>query len=102
MTPAISLTHLTRRYRDQLALDDVSIDIEGPSITGLLGPNGAGKTTLMRIITAQEFATAGQVQVLGVSPIEKDAVLRRIVFVREDQAFPDLDRKSTRLNSSHL
>jgi ABC-2 type transport system ATP-binding protein len=89
MTPAISLTHLTRRYRDQLALDDVSIDIEGPSITGLLGPNGAGKTTLMRIITAQEFATAGQVQVLGVSPIEKDAVLRRIVFVREDQAFPD-------------
>ena len=48
MTPTISLTGLTRRYRDQLVLDDVTFDIEGPSITGLLGRNGAGKSTLMR------------------------------------------------------
>ena len=53
MTPTISVTGLTRRYRDQLALDDVTVDIDGPSITGLLGRNGAGKTTLMRIIAAR-------------------------------------------------
>jgi ABC-2 type transport system ATP-binding protein len=89
MTPTISVTGLTRRYRDQLALDDVTVDIEGPSITGLLGRNGAGKSTLMRIIANQEFATGGTVTVFGASPFENDAVLRRMVFVREDQSFPD-------------
>jgi ABC-2 type transport system ATP-binding protein len=90
MTPTISVAGLTRRYRGHVALNDVTVDIEGPSITGLLGRNGVGKTTLMRIIAAQEFATAGRVRVLGDSPVENDAILRRMVFVREDQAFPDL------------
>jgi ABC-2 type transport system ATP-binding protein len=90
MTPTISVAGLTRRYRDQVALDDVTVDIEGPSITGLLGRNGMGKTTLMRIIAAQEFPTAGRLRVLGASPVENDAILRRMVFVREDQVFPDL------------
>jgi ABC-2 type transport system ATP-binding protein len=89
MTPAISVTSLTRRYRDQVALDDVTVQIEGPTITGLLGRNGAGKTTLLRILDAQELPSAGTVQVLGANPIENDAVLRRIVLVREDQQFPD-------------
>jgi ABC-2 type transport system ATP-binding protein len=89
MTPAIAVTGLTRRYRGQLALDDVTLTIEGPSITGLLGRNGAGKSTLMRIITAQEFASAGTVRVLGESPVENNDVLRRMVFVREDQDYPD-------------
>jgi ABC-2 type transport system ATP-binding protein len=89
MTPTITAAGLSRRYRGQLALDDVTIDIEGPSITGLLGRNGAGKSTLMRIIAAQEFPSAGRVQVFGSNPLENDAVLRRIVLVREDQAFPD-------------
>ena len=89
MTPAISVAGLTRRYRGQLALDDVSFDIEPGSITGLLGRNGAGKTTLMRIVAGQEFASAGTVAVLGASPVENEAVLRRMVFVREDQCYPD-------------
>jgi ABC-2 type transport system ATP-binding protein len=56
----------------------------------LLGRNGAGKTTLMRIISGQEFASAGSVRVLGSNPVENDRVLRRMAFVREDQAYPDL------------
>jgi ABC-2 type transport system ATP-binding protein len=89
MTPTISVMGLTRRYRDQLALDDVTLDVEGPSITGLLGRNGAGKTTLLRILASQEFATTGTVRVFGAPPVENDAILRRMVLVREDQAFPD-------------
>ena len=88
MTPAISLTGLSRRYRDQLALDDVNLQIDGPSITGVLGRNGAGKTTLLRIIAAQEFASSGRVAVLGADPVENETILSRIAFVREDQAFP--------------
>ena len=89
MTPAISITGLTRRFRDQFALDDVSLDLEAGSITGLLGRNGAGKTTLLRILAGQEFPSTGSVQVLGAGPAENEAVLRRTVFVREDQTYPD-------------
>jgi ABC-2 type transport system ATP-binding protein len=90
MTPAISVASLTRRYHDQVALDDVSVEIETGSITGLLGRNGAGKTTLLRILAGQEFPSSGNVSVLGAPPAENEHVLRRMVFVREDQAYPDI------------
>jgi len=90
MTPTISTSALSRRYHGQVALDNVSLSVEPGTVTGLLGRNGAGKTTLMRIITGQEFATSGTVQVFGQPPAENDAVLRRLVFVREEQAYPDL------------
>jgi ABC-2 type transport system ATP-binding protein len=89
MTRAIAVRGLTRRYGGQATLDQVNLDIELGSITGLLGRNGAGKTTLMRIIAGQEFASDGTVEVLGASPVENDRILRRIVFVREDQTYPD-------------
>lgn len=89
MTPTISVTGLTRKYRDQTALDGITVDVEHGSITGLLGHNGSGKSTFMRIVTAQEFATSGTVRVFGEDPVENDDVLRRMVFVREDQLFPD-------------
>jgi ABC-2 type transport system ATP-binding protein len=89
MTPAISVAGLTRRYRDQVALDDVSFEVAAGSITGLLGRNGAGKTTLLRILAGQEFPSSGSISVLGAPPAENEQVLRRMVFVREDQAYPD-------------
>jgi ABC-2 type transport system ATP-binding protein len=89
MTPTISVTDLSRRYRGHTALSDVSFTIEPGTVTGLLGRNGAGKTTLLRIITGLEFPTAGEVKVFGAVPAENDAVLRRMVLVREEQAYPD-------------
>ena len=89
MTPTISATALGRRYRDQVALDDVSLTVEPGTITGLLGRNGAGKTTLMRIITGLEFPTSGEIRAFGQAPAENDPVLRRMVFIREEQAYPD-------------
>ena len=44
MTPAISATALGRRYRDQVALDNVSLTVDPGTVTGLLGRNGTGKT----------------------------------------------------------
>jgi ABC-2 type transport system ATP-binding protein len=90
MTPAICLAGLSRRYRGQLALDQVSFDIEPGSITGLLGRNGAGKTTLLRVLAGHEFASAGTVTVLGACPVEHEKVLRQMIFIREDQSYPDL------------
>ena len=69
MTPAICVAGLSRRYRGQLALGNVSFHIEPGSITGLLGRNGAGKTTLLRIVAGHEFPSAGSVTVLGANPV---------------------------------
>jgi ABC-2 type transport system ATP-binding protein len=80
---------LSRRYRGQLALDQVNFDIEPGSVTGLLGRNGAGKTTLLRVLAGQEFPSSGRVAVLGGSPVDSEKVLHRMVFVREDQRYPD-------------
>jgi ABC-2 type transport system ATP-binding protein len=90
VTPAISVAGLTRRYRGELALNNITLDLEPESITGLLGRNGAGKTTLLRILAGHEFASAGAVTVLGASPVENETVLRQMVFVHEDQSYPDL------------
>jgi len=90
MTPTISATELGHRYRGQAALEDVSLTVEPGTVTGLLGRNGAGKTTLMRIVAGLEFPTSGAIDVFGQAPAENEAVLRRMVFVREDQAYPDL------------
>ena len=90
MTPAISVTGLTRRYPDDTALHDINIAISGGTITGLLGRNGAGKTTLLRILAGQEFPSSGSVRVLGAPPAENEDVLRRLMFVREDQVYPDI------------
>jgi ABC-2 type transport system ATP-binding protein len=89
MTPAISVSGLTRRYPDHVALKDVSLTLGARTITGLLGRNGAGKTTLLRILAGQEFPSSGSVQVLGAAPAENENVLRRLVLVREDQVYPD-------------
>ena len=89
MTAVIEVKNLTKRYRDTLAVDDVSFSIEKDKIYGLLGRNGAGKTTVMSILTAQNFATSGEVRVLGESPYENARVLSRMCFVRESQKYPD-------------
>ncbi|MEV5746701.1 ABC transporter ATP-binding protein [Actinoallomurus sp. NPDC052308] len=90
MTPAISVAGVTRHYRGHQALTDVTFEIDTPCIAGLLGRNGAGKTTLLRILAGQEFTTSGRVHVFGAGPLENDAVLRRMILVREDQTYPDL------------
>ncbi|GAB3150258.1 ABC transporter ATP-binding protein [Microbacterium neimengense] len=89
MTAVIEVSALTKRYRDTVAIDDVSFRIEKDAIYGLLGRNGAGKTTIMSILTAQNFATSGQVRVFGEDPYENAHVLSRVCFVRESQRYPD-------------
>ena len=89
LNPVIEVQNLTKRYRDTLAVDDVSFTIEKDVIYGLLGRNGAGKTTVMSMLTAQNFATSGQIRVFGEHPYENARVLQRMCFVRESQKYPD-------------
>ena len=48
----ISVKGISRSYKKQTVLKDVSLEVERGHICGLIGPNGAGKTTLMKILAA--------------------------------------------------
>ena len=68
----IEVNHLTKKYGDRFALNDLTFTVEDGKIYGLLGPNGAGKTTCMNIMTGYIAATEGQVKINGFD-IVKDA-----------------------------
>ena len=89
MTTVVEVKNLTKRYRTTTAVDNVSFSLEKDTIYGLLGRNGAGKTTVMSILTAQNFATSGEVRIFGEAPYENARVLSRMCFVRESQRYPD-------------
>ena len=57
----VEIQHITKRFSDFAALDDVSVSVPQGSVFGLLGPNGAGKTTLIRIIMRITFPDQGQI-----------------------------------------
>ncbi len=57
--------HLTKRYGDKTAVDDVSFTVTPGRVTGFLGPNGAGKSTTMRMIVGLDRPTGGSVTVDG-------------------------------------
>jgi sulfate transport system ATP-binding protein len=62
---AIEARNVTKRFGDFAALDDVSIDVAGGSLTALLGPSGSGKSTLLRVIAGLEIPDAGTVLISG-------------------------------------
>jgi ABC-2 type transport system ATP-binding protein len=88
MSTVVEVRQLTKSYGRVTAVDQVSFSIEADKIYGLLGRNGAGKTTIMRILTAQEFATGGDVRVFGEAPYENSRVLSQICFVKDSQKYP--------------
>jgi ABC-2 type transport system ATP-binding protein len=62
---AIEVDHLTKRFGDLVAVNEVSFTVDEREIFGLLGPNGAGKTTLIRMMTTLTPATSGAARVAG-------------------------------------
>lgn len=63
----IELAHVTKRFGDVLALDDVTLDLPSGSRVGLVGPNGSGKSTLTRALMGM-LAVEGTVRIGGASP----------------------------------
>ncbi len=69
--PFIETFHLTKRYGDKLAVDDVTLQVCSGEIFGFLGPNGAGKTTAIKMIVGLLRPTAGSVQIAGYDVVQK-------------------------------
>jgi ABC-2 type transport system ATP-binding protein len=61
----IEARQLTKRYRDKLAVDELSFTIRPGVVTGFLGPNGSGKSTTMRMVMGLDAPNAGDVTVNG-------------------------------------
>jgi ABC-2 type transport system ATP-binding protein len=61
----IEIEHLTKKYGDFTAVDDISLSVSPGEIYGFLGPNGAGKTTTIRILAGLSLPTSGVVRIAG-------------------------------------
>lgn len=67
-TPIIQLDKLTKKYEEQLAVNNLSLSIHKGEIFGLLGPNGAGKTTTILMMLGLSEPTSGKITVCGINP----------------------------------
>jgi ABC-2 type transport system ATP-binding protein len=79
---------LTKRFRHQIAVDSIDLDVPAGAIYGFLGPNGSGKTTTIRLLLGLIRPTAGSVQLLGHAvPGSATYALRRVGSLVEGPAF---------------
>jgi ABC-2 type transport system ATP-binding protein len=62
---SIEVEHLTKKFGDLVAVNDISFNVAQQEIFGLLGPNGAGKTTLIRMMTTLTPPTSGTARIAG-------------------------------------
>jgi ABC-2 type transport system ATP-binding protein len=86
----ISIEKLTKHYRDQTALDGLSLQVPEGAVFGLLGENGAGKTTTLQILLGLISPDGGTSQVLGFNPASQGLEIRRRVgYVPESPALYD-------------
>ncbi|HEY5241067.1 MAG TPA: ATP-binding cassette domain-containing protein [Polyangiaceae bacterium] len=88
----ISVSHLSRRYGAQLAVDDVSFEIGKGEVVGFLGPNGAGKSTTLRILAGFLGPSAGTVRIDGHDVIDDSFEARRSVGYMPETAplYPEM------------
>jgi ABC-2 type transport system ATP-binding protein len=62
----ITVTHLTKKYGDRLAVDDLTFPVAAGRVTGFVGPNGAGKSTTMRMMIGLTRPDHGDVRYSGI------------------------------------
>ncbi len=89
----ITVEGLTKRYARNVAVDNISFQVEKGQIVGFLGPNGAGKTTTMRVITCFLPPTSGTAKVAGYDVLESPMeIKKRIGYLPETPPlYPEME-----------
>ena len=84
----VSAHGLRKAYKNKLALNDTSFQIEAGKIIGLIGPNGAGKTTALKAILGL-IPFEGQLKVLGLDPRkDRDELMKDVCFIADVAVLP--------------
>ncbi|GII03308.1 ATP-binding cassette domain-containing protein [Planobispora takensis] len=83
--PALSVRHLSKRFGDRIAFEDLCFRAERGEVFGFLGPNGAGKTTTVRTLGTLLAPTSGSATVAGLrlAPANGARIRRRIAIMPE-------------------
>lgn len=77
----IKILGVSRKFKDKLALDNVSFDVNDGEIVGLLGENGAGKSTLLRIVSTMLIPSGGSVEVNGFDILKNPDKVRKHIGI---------------------
>ncbi|MBE6627114.1 MAG: ABC transporter ATP-binding protein [Ruminococcaceae bacterium] len=83
---AIKIENLTKRYRDTLAVDCLSLDIAEGELFSLLGVNGAGKTTTIKMLSCLTQPTSGDAFLLGKSVVKEPAEVKKVIAVSPQES----------------
>ena len=88
--PAITAEHLNRKFKDFVAVKDVSFDVQEGELFGFFGPNGAGKTTTINMLCTLLHPSGGTAPVNGFDvPRERSDVRRSIGLVFQETTLDD-------------
>lgn len=100
ITSVVEVKTLTKQFGEEIAVDSLTFEVPEGIIFGLIGPSGCGKTTTVRLLTGVYEPTAGEVSVLGASPLNftqkirgqigymlQQSVLYQDLTVRENLGF---------------
>lgn len=77
----IKILGVSKKFKDKLALDNVSFDVNDGEIVGLLGENGAGKSTLLRIVSTMLIPSSGSVEVNGFDILKNPDKVRKHIGI---------------------
>ena len=93
----IRVEHLTKKFNDFTALDDISFDVKKGEVFGLLGPNGAGKSTTLRILSTLARPTSGTATIGGHDVVKQDTEVRKLIGIVSEKMIM-YDRLTAREN----
>ena len=80
-TPIVQVRHLTKRFGDFVAVNDISFDIQPGEILGLLGPNGAGKTTTIQMMLGLITPTGGTIRMFALDlATHREVIMQQVNF----------------------
>jgi ABC-2 type transport system ATP-binding protein len=96
----ITVEHVTKKFGDFTAVDDISFDVRPGELFALLGPNGAGKSTTIKMLTTLLQPTAGHLELNGHDVVRnQDAARKSFGIVFQD---PSVDIELTALENMEL